>query len=101
MARQADRLYRIGLEGFALIDEWNGCPRRPSPAQEHQQQRYDYRGIQVPMTKNGFYQQQGGSKTLWWGGDYGLSKEKITLLSSLVIMYKAVLCLVKLITKHN
>ena len=51
MARQADRLYRIGLEGFALIDEWHGCPRRPSPAQEHHQQRYDYREIQVPMTK--------------------------------------------------
>ncbi|KAJ6719864.1 hypothetical protein OIU79_007486 [Salix purpurea] len=62
MARQADRLYRIGLEGFALIDEWNGCPRRPSPAQEHQQQRYDYRGIQVPMTKMDFISNKEAAK---------------------------------------
>ncbi|CAK7333318.1 unnamed protein product [Dovyalis caffra] len=51
MARQADRLHMIGLEGFALIDEWYGCPRRHSTSQEHQQQRYDYCGIQVPMVK--------------------------------------------------
>ena len=51
MARQAERLYKIGLEGFALIDEWYGYPRRSSTPQEHHQQRYDYGGIQVPMMK--------------------------------------------------
>ena len=76
MARQADRLYRIGLEGFALIDERHGCPRRPSPAQEHQQQRYDYREIQVPMTKKDVINNKEAAKR--YGGvvimDYGKKK---------------------------
>ena len=48
MAQEADRLFEIGLEGFALIDEWYGhqptrttAKRLPCPKDQHQQ-AYDH-----------------------------------------------------------
>ncbi|KDP27840.1 hypothetical protein JCGZ_18920 [Jatropha curcas] len=57
MARQADRLYKVGLEGFSLIDEWYGRPKRVVSWQHPEQKprsssnEYDNHVMQFPRSK--------------------------------------------------